>query len=280
MTYSTIKIDRDVSPGVTVLTFNRPERRNAMSPQLHMDMTAALEELWYDDATRVLVLTGSGPAFCAGMDLKEFFLLLQDQPKEYERITRLATEWRGQTLRYFPKPTIAMINGFCFGGAFTIVEASDIAIAATGATLGLSEINFGMFPGGSVSKSLANLLRPRDALFYGLTGRSFDGRRAAEIGFVNYAVEDDALRDHVLELAAEIAEHDPEALRGTKEAYRHSLDMGWEAAMSYSAAREHQLTLMQGNKWRDENLVAFADGKYRPGLEAAPAASTGGGGEA
>lgn len=270
MTYETITIENDVAVGVTLLTLNRPAQRNAMNPQLHQDMTAALDELWYDDATRVLVLTGAGPAFCAGMDLKEFFLLLQDKPKEYEQITRLATEWRGRTLRLFPKPTIAMINGYCFGGAFTIVEACDIAVSSADAIFGLSEINFGMFPGGSVSKSLGNVLRPRDALFYGLTGRSFNGNKAAETGLVNYAVNDAELRNHVLDLAAEIARHDPEALRATKEAYRHSLGMNWDAAMSYSTARERQVTLAQGNKWRDTNLVAFADGKYRPGLESAP----------
>ena len=98
----------------------------------------------------------------------------------------MATEWRGRTLRYFPKPTIAMVNGYCFGGAFSIVEGCDLAIAADEATFGLSEINFKGFPGGAVSKSLANLLRPRDALFYALTGRRFDGKTAAEIGLVNY----------------------------------------------------------------------------------------------
>jgi feruloyl-CoA hydratase/lyase len=266
MEYETVKIERDAGTGVTVLSFNRPDQRNAMSPQLHEDMTAALDELWYDDETRVLVITGEGPAFCAGMDLKLFFLLLEDKPKEYERITNLAVEWRGRTLRNFPKPTIGMINGFCFGGAFSIVESTDIAVAASEATFGLSEINFGMFPGGSVSKSLGNVLPAKTALFYALTGRPFDGARAAEIGLVNYAVPREELRGHVLELATEIARHDPEALRAAKEAYRHSLRMDWDAAMSYSAAREHQVTRVQNNAWRAENLTAFADGEYKPGL--------------
>jgi trans-feruloyl-CoA hydratase/vanillin synthase len=82
----------------------------------------------------------------------------------------MAVEWRGRTLRYYPKPTIAMVNGYCFGGAFSIVEGCDLAVAADEAKFGLSEINFRMFPGGSVSKSLANLMRPRDALLYAMTG--------------------------------------------------------------------------------------------------------------
>ena len=114
------------------------------------------------------------------MDLKQFFVDLKDNPPEFDRIFRIATEWRFRTLRYYPKPTIAMVNGYCFGGAFSIVEGCDLAFAAKEATFGLSEINFKHYPGGSVSKSLANLFRPRDALFYGMTGRTFKGDRAAE----------------------------------------------------------------------------------------------------
>ncbi|KQV06442.1 p-hydroxycinnamoyl CoA hydratase/lyase [Leifsonia sp. Root112D2] len=262
--FETIRIDRE---GLTsILTLNRPEKRNAMSPQLHIDMTEALEYLRYDDATRVLVITGTGESFCAGMDLKEFFLELRDDPNEYERITRLAVDWRGRTLRYFPKPTIAMVNGYCFGGAFAIVESCDIAVAASSATFGLSEINFNTFPGGAVSKALANLLRPRDALMLALTGRPFDGAHAAEIGLVTYTVPDEELRQNVLELAAELATKNSEALRATKEAYRFSLNMPWEEAMAYSEAREATVTIRTSDSWRDDGIGDFLKGEYKPGL--------------
>jgi trans-feruloyl-CoA hydratase/vanillin synthase len=268
--YETLVVEREGTSGVTILTLNRPEKRNAMSPRLHEEMTQVLDVLRYDAATRVVVLTGAGPSFCAGMDLKEFFIGLRDKPAEYDRITRLAVEWRGRTLRLYPKPTIAMVNGFCFGGAFSIVEGVDLAVAADEATFGLSEINFGLFPGGSVSKSLANLFRPRDALLYALSGRTFDGRRAAELGFVNYSVPLADLRADVLGLAREIAAKDGEALRATKEAYRHSLNMDWDAAMSYSSAREQALTLAQQDAWRDGGIGDFLGKKYRPGLGGRP----------
>lgn len=264
MEYQTILIER--AEGVTTVTLNRPEKKNAMNPQLHLDMERALEELRYDEATRVVVITGAGDSFCAGMDLKEFFMNLRDRPAEYDRITRAAIEWRGRTLRYFPKPTIAMVNGFCFGGAFGIVEACDLAIAAEEALFGLSEINFKMFPGGVVSKALANLLRPRDALFYGLTGRPFDGKRAAEIGLVNYAVPRARLHDEVMGLARELAAKDPHALKAVKDGYRFSLLMDWESAMDYSAAKQAEVTLKQGDAWRDEGIGDFMAKKYRPGL--------------
>ena len=120
MQYETVLVD--VADGVATISFNRPNKRNAMSPQLHQDMTDALEALRYDDDARCLVITGAGEHFCAGMDLKEFFIALKDKPREYERVWRMACEWRAHTLRHYPKPVIAMINGYCFGGAFSIVE--------------------------------------------------------------------------------------------------------------------------------------------------------------
>src|SRR5215467_8335894 len=198
MAYATVAVEK--AGGVALVNLNRPEKKNAMNPQMHEDMTAVLEQLRYDDDARVLVITGAGDAFCAGMDLKEVFHALKDQPARYDRVVRLATEWRGRTLRYFPKPTVAMVNGYCFGGAFSIVEGCDLAIAAEEATFGLSEINFKGLPGGSVSKSLANLLRPRDALLYAMTGRRFDGKTAAAIGFVNFAVPREKLRQETLSL--------------------------------------------------------------------------------
>jgi feruloyl-CoA hydratase/lyase len=265
VSYSTVIVSKQ--NGIGLITLNRPEKKNAMNPQLHEDMTSALEDLRYDDEARVLVITGAGGTFCAGMDLREFFHELKDRPKEYDRVKRLAIEWRGRTLRYYPKPTIAMVNGYCFGGAFSIVEGCDLAIAAEEATFGLSEINFKVFPGGSVSKSLGNLMAPRDALFYAMTGRPFDGREAARIGFVNYAVPLAALEDEVVGLAKELAAKDPEALRATKEGYRFALEMSWEASMSYTDAKETELVVRQRDSWRDDGIGDFLAGKYRPGLE-------------
>jgi feruloyl-CoA hydratase/lyase len=265
MSYQTLQIEK--SERVTVVTLNRPDKKNAMNPQMHEDMTAALEELRYDDETHVMVITGAGDTFCAGMDLKEVFHALKDQPARYDRVIRLATEWRGRTLRHFPKPTIAMVNGYCFGGAFSIVEGCDLAVAAEEATFGLSEINFKGFPGGSVSKSLANLLRPRDALLYAMTGRRFDGKTAASIGFVNFAVPAAQLREETLKLAREIAAKDPAALRTTKEAYRFSLEMPWEASMNFAMAKEEELQNRQRISWKEEGVGDFVKGRFKPGLQ-------------
>lgn len=256
-----------VEDGVATITLNRPGKRNAMNPTLHREMTELLQRLRTDDAVRCLVITGVDDVFCAGMDLKEFFIALKDDRTEYKRVWNQAVEWRARTLRHFPKPTIAMVNGFCFGGAFSIVEGCDLAIAAEDATFGLSEINFKLFPGGCVSKSLANLLRPRDALFYGMMGRPFDGTEAARIGFINKAVPRAQLVSETMQWAAELAQKDPHAMAATKEAYHLSLDMTWEGAMAYAFAREQELILSQGDAFKKEGIGDFLAGKYKPGLE-------------
>lgn len=265
MPYQTVNVQ--IKDKVAKVILNRPDKKNAMSPQLHRDMTAVLEDLRYNDEAAVLVLTGAGDAFCAGMDLKEFFYELKGEPAEYDRILRLAVEWRGRTLRHYPKPTIAMVNGYCFGGAFSIVEGCDLAIAADDAQFGLSEINFRMFPGGSVSKSLANLFRPRDALLYAMTGRRFDGRKAAEIGFVNFSAPRERLEAETLALATEIAGKDPVALRACKDGYRFSLEMPWDAAINYATAKENEVFVLQKGAWVEQGIGDFVKGLYKPGLE-------------
>ena len=265
-TYDYKTICAEFDDGVCLLTLDRPDKRNAMNPVLGEEITDALEKLRNDKRCRVLVITGAGESFCAGMDLKEFFIDLQDKPAEYDRAHRVAVEWRGRTLRLFPKPTIAMVNGHCFGGAFTIVEGCDLAVAAEDAKMGLSEINFKMFPGGSVGKSMGNLLRPRDYMLYALTGRPMTGRIAAEIGLINYAVPRQDLRDDVMALAHEIAAKDASALQATREIYTNSIDMNWDTAMNYALALQSAHTAHQANAFREEGIGDFLEKKYKPGL--------------
>ena len=137
--YKTVKVEKE--DGITWCILNRPEKRNAMNPQLHYDMLEALTELEVDKETQVLVLTGAGPSWCAGQDLREYFRGTDNNPLERRKASWASQEWRWRKLFYYPKPTIAMVNGFCFGGAFTPLIACDFAIAAEDATFGLSEVN-------------------------------------------------------------------------------------------------------------------------------------------
>jgi trans-feruloyl-CoA hydratase/vanillin synthase len=263
MTYKTIKVE--TKDQVTTITLNRPERRNAMNPTLHLEMVDALTALEYDDDCRVLVITGAGESFCAGQDLKEYFYEIDEDPVARAKARKAAETWRSHLLRLFPKPTIAAVNGYCFGGAFTIVANCDFAIAADNATFGLSEVNFGKLPGGHVTKIVRELMHPRDALYYVLTGRPFDAQKAAEIKFVTMTVPRDRLWAEVEDLANTLKAKNPIVLRAAKEAYRFSGDMNWEEAGAWLSSKSKELDYLSGKTWK-KGVEQFKGKQYRPGL--------------
>ena len=191
-----VAIDRRVA----TVTFNRPAKRNAMNPALNVRMLEVLDELEGNDEVGVVVLTGAGESWSAGMDLKEYFRDNDGKPRGVTlRARRQSGSW-WQRLMYFEKPTIAMVNGWCFGGAFTPLVSCDLAIASEDAKFGLSEINWGILPGGNVTRAVAEVMRHRDALYYIMTGEVFDGRKAATMGLVNEAVP-------AAQLASRVARH-------------------------------------------------------------------------
>jgi feruloyl-CoA hydratase/lyase len=268
--YETIKIEQD-DDGITWLYLNRPEKRNAMNPLLHEEMVRAVDELARDDRTRALVLTGAGEAFCAGMDIREFFRALENKPQEFERIEELSQRWRWRQLSTFPKPTIAMVNGWCCGGAFTPVICCDFAVAAEEAQFSLSEINWGIFPGGLVSKMLTETLGWRDAMYYSLTGEPFDGRKAAEIRLVNHAVPLASLKEETTRLARLLIEKNPAAYRATKEALRAVRTMDIQQSLDYLSAKSAQLKATDTENGKSKGMSEFLDTKrFRPGLAAYP----------
>lgn len=265
--YATVKVEKE--RGITWVTLNRPEKRNAMNPQLHYDMLDAICELEVDNETRVLVLTGAGDSWCAGQDLREFFRALDNNPAERRRAGWASQEWRWRRLFTFPKPTIAMVNGYCFGGAFTPLIACDFAIAAEDAMFGLSEVNWGIFPGGLVSRVLADAMTYRDAIYYIMTGDTFDGRKAAEMRLVNFAVPRDKLREETVKLANKLMEKNPHTLRAAKEVYKLCRTMDYWQAEDYMAAKGTALRATDPERGREEGTKQFLDDKtYRPGFGA------------
>lgn len=265
MTYKTILVNKE--DGIAWVTINRPEKRNAISPQVCFDMVDALTRLDTDPEVRVLVLTGAGEAFCAGMDLKEYFRDLDDKPVEQAAARDAVRRFEWYKLSNFSKPTIAMVNGYCFGGAFIALVACDIAIAAEDATFGISEVNWGILPGGLVSKVVTMTMNYRKSLYYAMTGRPFDGKTAADIGLVTYAVPRARLRDEVLELAADLKSKSPAVLQATKETIRHVPMLSPDEAYEYIQAKSEQLRFRDAEKTRARGLKGFLDDKsYRPGF--------------
>jgi len=162
-----------------------------------------------------------------------------------------------------------MVNGWCFGGAFTPLIACDLAIAADEASFGLSEINWGIIPAGVVSRAVAQVIGERAAMYYIMTGETFDGRRAAKIGLVNESVPLARLRERTLELARVLIEKNPVVLRQAKIAHKIASDMTWEQAADYLMAKSDQAALHDPENGRDAGMRQFLDEKsYRPGLGA------------
>jgi trans-feruloyl-CoA hydratase/vanillin synthase len=258
----------ELEDGIAWVVLDRPAKRNAMSTALADDMNQVLDALELDERCGVVVLTGAGEAFSAGMDLKDFFRAtdkLSDVGRH--RAYRATRAWQWRTLMYYPKPTIAMVNGWCFGGAFTPLISCDLAIAADEATFGLSEINWGIIPGGVVSKAVATLLNDRKALYYIMTGESFGGKVAAELGLVNESVPRAALEERTRALTKILLSKNPTALRQARMAYKYAREMSWEQAAEYLTAKGDQTTFVDPERGREQGLKQFLDDKtYRPGL--------------
>ena len=265
--WSTVEVE--IEEGVAFVTLNRPEKRNAMSPTLNKEMRDVLETLELDAEARILVLTGAGESWSAGMDLKEYFRETDSQPEIFqERTRRDACAWQWRLLRMYAKPTIAMVNGWCFGGAFTPLVACDLAIASETAIFGLSEINWGIPPGNLVSKAVADTMGHRNALHYIMTGETFTGAQAAAMGLVNKAVPLADLRTETLALARKLAEKNPVVLRAAKQGFKRCRELTWEQNEDYLYAKLDQALQRDPEDGRTQGLKQFLDERsIKPGLQ-------------
>jgi len=250
------------------VSFNRPEKRNCMSPKLNRQMKRVIEELEFREDVGVVVLTGEGTSWSAGMDLKEYFR--ENEEKGLGAIRESQREAYGwwERLRWFEKPTIAMINGWCFGGAYGPLFACDLAVTAEDAQFGLSEINWGILPGGGASKIVAELTNFRNAMYHAMMGENVAGKKAAEWGLVNEAVPAEKLKERVTEIANVLLGKNPVALRATKWAVRRVREMTYDNAQDY-LIRTQEAANYFDSEGRKEATRQFIDQKtYKPGLGA------------
>ena len=261
-------VSYSIDSGIGWLRFARPAKRNAMSPTLNSEMAQALDHLEFRDDVGVLVLTGEGEAWSAGMDLKEYFRETEAQGLEgTRRAQRDAYKWWRQ-LRNYQKPTIAMVNGWCFGGGYGPLFACDLAFAAEEAKFGLSEINWGILPGGGATKVATELLNMRRAMYHALTGEMLDGKTAAEWGLVNEAVPLAKLEARVREVAGVLLQKNPVTLKAAKDAVRRVREMTYENAEDY-LIRAQEAANSFDDEGRKEGIRQFIDDKtYKPGLAA------------
>ena len=258
----------EVRDQIAWVKFSRPEKRNCMSPKLNRQMMRVLDELEFRDDVGVLVLSGEGAAWSAGMDLKEYFRESEMQGLVgTRRAQREAYGW-WRRLRWYQKPTIAMVNGWCFGGGYGPLFACDLAFAAEEAQFGLSEINWGILPGGGATKVARELMPFRRAMYHALMGENIGGRTAAEWGLVNEALPLARLQARVETVARTLLAKNPVALKATKDAIRRVGEMTYENAEDY-LIRAQEAANFFDNDGRKEGIKQFIDDKtYKPGLRA------------
>src|SRR5712672_4178503 len=194
----------EVKGAIALVKFTRPEKRNCMSPKLNRQMLRVLTDLEFRADVGVLVLSGEGSAWSAGMDLKEYFRDTESLGLPGVRqAQREAYAW-WERLRWFQKVTIAMVNGWCFGGGYGPLFACDLAICAEDAQFGLSEINWGILPGGGATKVAAELMPMRKAMYHAMTGENLTGQEAAAAGLVNEALPTAQLEARVTAVARQL----------------------------------------------------------------------------
>jgi enoyl-CoA hydratase len=240
------------SERVAVVTVNRPDKRNALNSAVRKELVTALDQLRASDDVRVLVLTGAGDkAFVAGADINEFA-----QRTALEQRAAMTGRVVFEELADFPKPTIAMINGFALGGGCELALACDIRIAAQSALLGQPEIKLGLIPGGGGTQRLPRLVGPGQALRLIYSGELINAEEAARIGLVDRVVANNELRTQTLQLARTIAAHSPVALQLAKTAVRAALETPLSAGLRYE--REIFITAF-GSEDKRDGVSAFLE---------------------
>jgi trans-feruloyl-CoA hydratase/vanillin synthase len=258
----------DIVDRIAWVRFNRPEKRNCMNPTLNREMMEVLDALEFRDDVGVLVLSGEGSAWSAGMDLKEYFRETEAKGLGASRQAQRESYGWWRRLRWYQKPTIAMVNGWCFGGGYGPLFACDLAFAAEDAQFGLSEINWGILPGGGATKVAVELLPFRKAMYHAMMGENVDGKTAADWGLVNEALPLDALKDRVTQVANVLLKKNPVALKATKDAVRRVGVLSYDDAEDY-LIRAQEAANSYDNEGRKEGIKQFIDDKtFKPGLGA------------
>ena len=252
MRYADGKIGTEVDDGVGLITFNNPDKRNAMSVEMWDGLAQALTGFEENEAVRVVVLTGAGhQAFVSGADISQFETRRGDANarREYDRLTGAGRE----RLARFPKPVIARIRGHCLGGGLAIALQADMRIAAEDSRFGIPAARLGIAYGFDAVRQLVQLVGPAHARMLLYTGARVDGHEAARIGLVDEVVPDEALSDRVVDLARTIADNAPLSVGAAK--------LAVAAALADAGARD-----MEGV----ERAVAacFDSEDYREGREA------------
>jgi len=235
------------------VTINRPDARNALSKETNEELSALAAELGSNSDVRAVVLRGSGEkSFCAGADLKERKGVSPADTGPYvDAISGAITAWSK-----IPQPTLAVVNGFAFGGGMELAIACDLRIAADNALFGLTEVRLGIMPGAGGTQRLPRLIGVSAAKELILLGKRIDAKQALALGLVSAVVPQAELDSKVEEIVAELTLCAPLSTRMAKEAIDRGTEVGIEEGLQIERAC-YEKTLFTED--RNEGLRAFAE---------------------
>jgi enoyl-CoA hydratase len=237
---------------VAILTINRPDKMNALSEQVRSEMLAHLDRLAVDDGVGVVVLTGAGDkAFIAGADISEF-----EGRSPFDQRHAMRSPRVFDVMASYPKPVIAMINGYCLGGGCELAMSCDLRVASNKASFGQPEINLGLIPGGSGTQRMPRLVGSGQAMRLILSGDRISADEAKQIGLADLVFPHEELRAKTLELAQRIAAKSPLTLKVAKEAIRASERMGVEEGLLYE---RDLFCLCFASEDKKEGVAAFLE---------------------
>jgi enoyl-CoA hydratase/carnithine racemase len=243
--------------GVAIVTLNRPEVMNAISFEMLLSLKERMETLHFDPEVRVVIVTGAGTkAFCAGADLRERAGFSEQRVKEFIHTIRNLFSF----IESLSKPVIAAINGLALGGGTELALASDIRVASSDASMGLTETRFAIIPGAGGTQRLPRLVgrgRAKELIF---TGRRVDAREALEIGLVNKVCEPEDLISECMEMALMICDNGPVAVQQAKYAINHGMETDLNTGLAIES-NAYWVTIPTED--RLEGLAAFRE-KRKP----------------
>jgi enoyl-CoA hydratase len=257
-TLETIRWEVDAA-GVALLTFDRPETRNALSLQMVREVHAALQDLSLRGDVKCLIFTGAGgKAFISGADIAE----LRDRGRQ-DALARINTGLF-RAVEQFPAPTIAAVRGFALGGGCELCLACDLRVAGEGSRFGQPEVGLGILPGAGATYRLPRLVglgAARELIF---TGRIIDAKEALSIGLVNRVVKDDEVLDAARALAAEIGKNSALAVRLAKQSLALSQELSTDGAMALEATAQAVLFEDEEKRRRMTEFLEKKGGKPTP----------------
>lgn len=233
MAYESIIYEKE--DGLAILTINRPQRRNALSPQVDIEMDDALDQAAADETVKVVIVTGSGTeSFCSGMDTKE------GPGGTGRRDSTIFSLVDG--LDAFEKPTIAAISGYALGGGLELAMACDLRIASNTAIFGFPEVIGGFFPAAGGTQRFPRLVGLTKAKEWLLSGERFDAEEAYRIGLVNKVVPVESLMEETKKMARVLASRSPQGLRIVKRLINDGIQMDLASSLQYAKRAAEFLT--------------------------------------